>query len=135
MAKSPSHRFGQTIGNLLEEVMRPRLKDFRTPRDLYLDVPGARPEIRRGKNIKWTDRYGNEHDLDFAIERGRSVEKDREGALRSSKLRGDVTRNTLATRLRGSKGQFCRSRRVTAGINRFSERSWEGSSRTDQSSN
>ena len=55
--------------------MRPRLQDFCTPRDLYLDVPGVRPGVRRGKNIKWTDRYGNEHDLDFVIERGGSVER------------------------------------------------------------
>ena len=75
MAKSPSHRFGQVIGTLLEEVMRPRLQDFCAPRDLYLDVPGKRPGVRRGKKIRWTDRHGNKHDLDFVIERGGSFEE------------------------------------------------------------
>ena len=55
--------------------MRPRLKTFCARRDLYLDVPGERPGVRRGKKIRWTDRYGNEHDLDFVIERGGSFEK------------------------------------------------------------
>ena len=69
MAKSPSHRFGQVIGNLLEDVIRPRLQDFCTSHGLYLDVPGERPGVRHGTKIKWTDRYGNEHDLDFVVER------------------------------------------------------------------
>lgn len=55
--------------------MRPRLRAFCAARDLYLDVPGKRPEVRRGKKIRWTDRYGNEHDLDFVIERDGSFER------------------------------------------------------------
>ena len=69
MAKSPSHRFGQVIGNLLEEVMQPRLQEFCNLRGLYLDVPGERPGVRRGKRLRWTDNNENSHDLDFVIER------------------------------------------------------------------
>ena len=72
MAKSPSHRFGQVIGNLLEEVMQPRLREFCEPRKLYLDVPGERPGVRSGKQLRWTDNYENNHDLDFVIERNGS---------------------------------------------------------------
>ncbi len=75
MAKSPSHRFGQVIGNLLEDVMRPRLQAFCRERGLYLDVPGPRPGVRKGKNVRWADHYGNKHDLDFVIEKGGSLEE------------------------------------------------------------
>lgn len=37
MAESPSHKFGQMIGNLLEEVIEPFLADFACSHDLYLD--------------------------------------------------------------------------------------------------
>ena len=56
--------------------MRPRLQEFCAPRGLYLDVPGKRPEVRSGKKIRWSDRYGNQHDLDFVIERGGNFEKE-----------------------------------------------------------
>ena len=55
--------------------MRPRLQAFCAERELYLDVPGKRPGVRRGKKIRWTDRYGNEHDLDFVIEKYGSFER------------------------------------------------------------
>lgn len=31
--------------------------------------------VRRGRKIIWTDQYGNEHDLDFVIENGGSLER------------------------------------------------------------
>ena len=55
--------------------MRPRLQAFCRARELYLDVPGPRPGVRKGKKIRWADQYGNKHDLDFVIERGGSREK------------------------------------------------------------
>lgn len=70
MAASPSHRFGQIIGDLLEEIMAPRLEEFCRGRDLYLDKKGTRGAAREGKKVSWLDKFGNTHDLDFVIEKG-----------------------------------------------------------------
>ena len=72
MANSPSHRFGQIIGDLLEEIMTPQLQSFCDERGLYLDKKGTRGEARDGKKVSWIDKYGNSHDLDFVIEKGGS---------------------------------------------------------------
>src|SRR5262245_30590782 len=70
MAESPSHRFGQIIGNLLEEILLPVLLAFCQERDLYLDRHGSRTGVRGGKRVEWEDKYGNTHVLDFVIEKG-----------------------------------------------------------------
>lgn len=70
MATSPSHRFGQIIGDLLEEIMAPQLQEFCDKRGLYLDKRGERGAAREGKKVSWLDKYGNTHDLDFVIEKG-----------------------------------------------------------------
>lgn len=70
MADSPSHRFGQIVGNLLEELLRPVLKKFCDDRGLYLDIQGMRSGVRQGKTVTWLDKYGNTHALDFVIEKG-----------------------------------------------------------------
>jgi hypothetical protein len=72
MASSPSHRFGQIIGDLLEEIMTPQLQSFCDERCLYLDKKGVRGNARGGRKVAWLDKYGNSHDLDFVIERGGS---------------------------------------------------------------
>jgi hypothetical protein len=72
MATSPSHRFGQIIGDLLEEIMTPQFQSFCDERNLYLDKKGTRGEARSGKKVSWIDKYGNNHDLDFVIEKGGS---------------------------------------------------------------
>lgn len=69
MAKSPSHRFGQAIGLLLESVILPPLEKFCFEQGLYLDYQNRRRKARRGRKIRWIDHYGNAHDLDFVIER------------------------------------------------------------------
>jgi hypothetical protein len=73
MALSPSHRFGQIIGELLEEVMGPQFEAFCSKRGLYLDKSGVRGAARDGKKVSWLDKYGNSHDLDFVIEKGGSA--------------------------------------------------------------
>ena len=73
MALSPSHRFGQIIGELLEEVMGPQFEVFCSSRGLYLDKSGIRGAARDGKKVSWLDKYGNSHDLDFVIEKGGSA--------------------------------------------------------------
>lgn len=68
MAKSPSHKLGQMIGDLLEAAIEPSLSGFCRDHGLYLDKQGPRP-ARRGKKVTWTDLHGNSHDLDFVLER------------------------------------------------------------------
>lgn len=72
MANSPSHRFGQIIGDLLEEIMTPQFQSFCDERGLFLDKKGTRGKARTGKKVSWIDKYGNSHDLDFVIEKGGS---------------------------------------------------------------
>lgn len=69
MAESPSHRFGQIIGELLEDSIEPLLRGFAESHGLYLDQRGHRP-ARRGIKVRWADRFSNAHDLDFVFERG-----------------------------------------------------------------
>ena len=75
MAQSPSHKFGQIIGNLVEDIMIPVLDEFCEARGLYLDTKGKRNGARKGRKVTWADKYGNDHDLDFVIEKG-GTERD-----------------------------------------------------------
>lgn len=74
MATSPAHRFGQIIGDLLEEIMIPILQTFCDERGLYLDKRGKRGKARKGKKVSWVDKFENNHDLDFVIEKGGSID-------------------------------------------------------------
>lgn len=72
MAQSPSHKFGQGLGKLLEDIvlddiLKPRLQQFAQTKNYYLDWQHSRP-ARSGKKVTWKDKYGNKHDLDFVIE-------------------------------------------------------------------
>ncbi|MFN6519192.1 MAG: hypothetical protein RMY29_032515 [Nostoc sp. CreGUA01] len=72
MALSPSHKFGQQLGKLLEDIvlydiLKPRLQQFAQVKNYYLDWQRSRP-ARSGKKVTWQDKYGNKHDLDFVIE-------------------------------------------------------------------
>ena len=69
MAKSPAHKFGQLIGNLLEELIEPFLTDFASESGLYLDYQKNSRAARKGKKVTWEDPYGNFHDLDYVLER------------------------------------------------------------------
>jgi len=73
MAISPSHKFGQIIGDFLEETIEPLLREFAKRHNLYLDTKGVR-SARKGKKVRWKDQYGNFHDLDFVLERNGSDE-------------------------------------------------------------
>ncbi|MCB9430567.1 MAG: DNA methylase [Ardenticatenaceae bacterium] len=68
MAQSPSHKFGQIIGNLLEGIVHPLLQEFCDTKNLYLDYQGNQRNARKGKKVSWTDNFGNQHDLDYVIE-------------------------------------------------------------------
>lgn len=69
MGVSPSHKFGQIIGDLLEQVLYGPLKTIADKYGLYLDYKHPRP-VRSGKRkVSWTDRQGNCHDLDYVLEK------------------------------------------------------------------
>ena len=68
MAESPSHKFGQIIGNLLESVIEPFLSEFAKEKHLYLDHQKNPRKARKGKKVTWEDPYGNVHDLDYVLE-------------------------------------------------------------------
>jgi len=63
VALSPSHRFGQIIGDLLEEVMGPQFEMFCSSHGLYLDKSGVRGAARDGKKVSWLDKYGNSPEI------------------------------------------------------------------------
>jgi hypothetical protein len=69
MAESPSHKFGQIIGNLLEAVVGPILLRFAEEKQLYLDHQKNPRKARNGKKVTWEDDHGNVHDLDYVLEK------------------------------------------------------------------
>jgi hypothetical protein len=69
MAESASHKWGQTIGDLLQHSLREELQKVADRHQLYLDYQRDRP-ARKGSRVSWQDRYGNSHDLDYVFERG-----------------------------------------------------------------
>lgn len=68
MAESPAHKFGQLIGNLVEEGMESTLKDIAEKHNLYLDKKQERSARGNRKALKWVDHLGNAHDLDYVLE-------------------------------------------------------------------
>lgn len=69
MAESPSHKFGQIIGNMLEAIVGPILLKFAEEKRLYLDHQKNPRKVRNGKKVTWEDEYGNVHDLDYVLEK------------------------------------------------------------------
>ncbi len=51
MAKSPSHKFGQIIGEVLETSVEPMLRALAAKHNLYLDIKGKRPARKGRKKI------------------------------------------------------------------------------------
>ena len=73
MGVSPAHRFGQILGDVLEQAVEPIVAAQAAKHHLYLDKKGPRP-CRKGAKLSWSDVNGNTHDLDFVLERGGSAE-------------------------------------------------------------
>lgn len=69
MAESFSHKWGQIIGNLIQEFICETLQQIADEHGLYLDYQKKR-KARNSKKVTWQDRYGNLHDLDYVLERG-----------------------------------------------------------------
>ncbi|WP_025679671.1 hypothetical protein [Paenibacillus massiliensis] len=69
MAKSASHKFGQMIGDLLEEAMLVYMEPFAKRYGLYLDYKHPR-DARGGKSeVIWVDINNNKHKLDLVLEK------------------------------------------------------------------
>jgi hypothetical protein len=73
MGVSPSHRFGQILGEVLEQAVEPIVAHQAAKHHLYLDKKGQRA-CRKGAKLSWSHVNGNIHDLDFVLERGGSDE-------------------------------------------------------------
>jgi len=73
MGVSPSHRFGQILGEVLEWAVEPIVAAQAVKHGLYLDKQGIRA-CRKGSKLSWLDINENSHDLDFVLERGGSDE-------------------------------------------------------------
>jgi hypothetical protein len=71
MGKSPAHRFGQILGEVLEKAVESIVAAQAKKHGLYLDAKGPR-KCRKGVLLSWNDIYGNWHNLDFVLERGGS---------------------------------------------------------------
>lgn len=71
MATSQSHTLGEFIGNFFENLMKKPIKEFSDSNGLYFDSYGPR-KCRKGEKVTWTDIHGNNHDLDFVIEKNGS---------------------------------------------------------------
>lgn len=69
MAKSPAHRFGQIIGDLLEETMYEYCTPIANDHGLYLDYKHKRGVRGGNKEVKWEDINGNIHKLDIVMEK------------------------------------------------------------------
>ena len=67
---SPSHRFGQIIGDILEETMIEYLLPIAKKYFLYLDYRHARNARGGKKEVRWVDINGNTHKLDIVMEKG-----------------------------------------------------------------
>ncbi|MBX3438333.1 MAG: hypothetical protein KF861_12640, partial [Planctomycetaceae bacterium] len=72
MAQSPAHKFGQIIGDLIEECLREPLADVAREHGLYLDSRHSRPARSGRSKVAWVDFKGNQHDLDYVLEAGGS---------------------------------------------------------------
>jgi len=75
MATSPSHRFGQIIGEVLETAIRPILQIVATDLGFYLDGKGERKARGTKRKVAWVDGKGNTHDLDYVFEAEGNDEK------------------------------------------------------------
>jgi len=65
---SPSHRFGQIIGDILEETMKEYLRPVTEQYSLFFDYRHPRNARRRQKEVRWVDINENTHKLDIVME-------------------------------------------------------------------
>jgi hypothetical protein len=66
---SPGHRLGQMIGEFFEDLFADDLTALATRLGFYCDKRGPRPARGTSKRIVWRDNQGNDHALDYVIEK------------------------------------------------------------------
>lgn len=71
MAESLAHRWGQIIGDGFELFVRHILADVAKQHGLYLDFKRPRKARAGQGKVTWQDVFGNRHDLDYVLERGK----------------------------------------------------------------
>lgn len=74
MATSPTHRFGQIIGDLLKIATVEKVRPVVSKHGMYLDSIHPRPARGNRRKIHVEDALGNYHDLDLVVEEGGSEE-------------------------------------------------------------
>lgn len=72
MANSPTHRFGQIIGDLLELAMINYLMPVANQFNFFLDYRHQRVVRNNKMEVIWKDVNGNKHKLDIVMEEGGS---------------------------------------------------------------
>lgn len=70
MAKSPSHQLGEFIGAFFEDLMKKPIHEFADKHGLYFDTNCPRKARGNRKTLAWKDVHGNQHLLDYVLERG-----------------------------------------------------------------
>jgi len=75
VAQSPTHKFGQIIGEVLEAAIREPLGRVARKHRLFLDFKHPRAARGGRRKVAWRDHKGNTHDLDYVLEEGGSDEK------------------------------------------------------------
>ena len=65
MAKSATHKFGQIIGELLEETLIQAIRPIAAKYDLFLDYKHPRLARNKKREVIWKDIDGNDHKLDL----------------------------------------------------------------------
>lgn len=75
MAKSQAHRFGQIIGDLLEDTIIEYCRPIADEYNMYLDYKHERNARKGQKEVRWVDINGNTHKLDIVIEKDGSEDK------------------------------------------------------------
>lgn len=75
MAQSPTHKFGQIIGDVLEAAVHIPLARMASRYGLYLDCKCPRAARGGNSKVRWNDYRGNRHDLDYVLESGGTDEQ------------------------------------------------------------
>lgn len=78
MAKyaAPGHKLGQMIGNFFEDFFAEDLVKLSQKHGFYCDCKTIRTEKKETpKKVTWTDKDGNNHDLDYVFEKRTSPQK------------------------------------------------------------
>lgn len=119
MAKSPPHRFGQVVGNLLEEILKPELLKF-CKSAAYTSIDTGRVStFEKGKKSPGKISTAT-HTTWISLSKKVGLKIPEVDPLLSSKPLGGGIPSTHAPRLRRYKAPFCQSPKSMSWRHRFS---------------